>query len=103
MSSCFICAEDYNKSNHKKVTCDYCSFESCQDCCKRYILDKEDTCCMNPSCKKEWGRKFIVENLSQTWTNKSLTKMKEKICFDKEKALLPETMKVIEQRKRIHN
>jgi hypothetical protein len=57
---------------------------------------------MNPSCKKEWGRKFIVENLSQTWTNKSLTKMKEKICFDKEKALLPETMKVIEKRKRIY-
>lgn len=100
MASCTICVEDYNKSNHKKVICDYCSFESCQECCKRYILDKEESCCMNPSCNKKWTRKFIVENLTQAWTNNVWKKMQEKVCFDKEKALLPETMQTIEKRKK---
>lgn len=97
--SCNICCENYNKSFRKKVKCQYCSFEACSECCKKYILDKEEATCMNVSCEKVWTRNYIAENLTQTWLNSDYTKMREKICFDKEKAMLPETVEIISRRK----
>jgi hypothetical protein len=55
---------------------------------------------MSPNCDKQWSRKFLVENLTQTFVINEWTKLQEKICFDKEKALLPATMVVVETRKK---
>tara|TARA_Y100000816_G_scaffold204086_1_gene150443 strand:- start:492 stop:2198 length:1707 start_codon:yes stop_codon:yes gene_type:complete len=99
--SCDICCENYNKSSRKSIKCQYCPFEACADCCKKYILDKEEPTCMNISCEKVWTRKYIAENLTQAWLNRDFTKMQEKICFDKEKAMLPQTVEIISRRKTI--
>ena len=99
--SCDICCENYNKSSRKSIKCQYCPFEACSDCCKKYILDKEEPTCMNTSCEGIWTRKYIAEYLTQTWLNRDFTKMQEKICFDKEKAMLPQTVEIISRRKTI--
>ena len=58
--TCLICAEDFNSSKRVPITCEYCSFSACSECCQRYILDQEKSLCMSPACQKEWTRKFIV-------------------------------------------
>ena len=99
--SCNICCENYNKSSRKSIKCQYCPFEACAECCKKFILDKEEAICMDISCEKVWTRNYIAENLSQSWLNSHYTAMQEKICFDKEKAMLPQTVEIISRRKTI--
>lgn len=105
--NCLICDEKFNKTKHFKVTCLYCNFEACRECCKTFILMKENTCCMNPNkkpngepvCNKEWTRKFMLENFTKKFVNNEWKHMLEKICFIREKQLLPATMNYIEQKK----
>ena len=96
--SCLICTESYNKSSHKKIICQYCTFEACRTCCRTYILQNQVSKCMDNSCNKEWTRKFVVENFTQVWTNNEYTNMQEKVIFDKEKALMPSTMPIVENK-----
>ena len=63
--SCNICAEDYNKASRGIVVCVYCSFEACRQCCSRYIIDCQVATCMNTECKKEWSRRFLVQNFTK--------------------------------------
>ena len=99
-TECMICTEKYNKTKRSVVTCCYCEFSACRVCCETYILDKTQPCCMNGSCNKEWSRKFLVENFSKVFINNEWKKHQEKILYDKEKALLPATQPIVEQRKR---
>lgn len=99
-TECMICTEKYNKTKRSIVTCCYCEFSACRVCCETYILDKTQPCCMNGSCNKEWSRKFLVENFSKVFINNEWKKHQEKILYDKEKALLPATQPIVEQRKR---
>lgn len=96
---CQICTEKFNLSNRKNIKCQYCDFEACRSCCEKYILDKECLTCMDGSCNKEWTRKFIVENFTKKFISNELKAMNEKICFDREKSLLPETLAFIEEEK----
>ena len=106
---CLICAEDFNISTRKKINCPSCSFAACRTCCQRYILDQEATVCMNKGkkpdgsyiCQKEWSRKFVTDNFSNTWVNNQWKQMNQKVGVEREKALLPATMAVVEQRKEI--
>ena len=52
MTSCSICAENYNMTNYKPVSCLYCSFLACRSCCQIYILDQNKPKCMQPNCNK---------------------------------------------------
>ena len=105
--NCIICDEKFNKTNHFKVSCVYCNFEACRECCETFILTKETTCCMNPYkkpngqpiCNKEWTRKFMLENFTKKFINNEWKHMLEKICFNREKELLPGTMNYIEEQK----
>lgn len=105
--SCLICCEDYNCSTRKEVTCDWCKFSACRTCCQTYILEKDATMCMNagknpdgsPVCGVTWERKFVTDNFPKTWVNGEWRKMLTKVAVDKEKALLPATLGVIEDRK----
>jgi hypothetical protein len=54
---------------------------------------------MNNSCKKEWTRKFIVENFPKSFITNEWKKNREQVLYDKEKALLPATQVVVEERK----
>ena len=54
---------------------------------------------MNNDCSKEWTRKFLVENFTKKFVTDDWKKNIEKVLFDREKALLPATQGVVEQRK----
>ena len=52
-------------------------------------------------CDKEWTREFVVKNFAKSFVAGEWKKMKEKVCFDTQKALLPATLGVVEERKEI--
>jgi hypothetical protein len=97
MSSCAICIEKYNLSNHKKINCAYCDLEACRSCCQTYILDQRTAKCMNNDCDKTWSRKFLVQNFTKKFINYDWKQNLENVYFDKEKALLPATQGIVEQ------
>lgn len=107
MNECFVCSEPFNNTIHMKINCPYCNFEACRECCQTYILDKENSICMNvnkkengdPECQRQWSRKFIVDNFPGTWINSKWKNMIEKTGLDREKALLPATMPELYKRR----
>lgn len=109
--SCLICAEDYNASRRCQVSCPYCSFEACRTCCQTYILDQEATICMNNArkpdgtyvCRKQWTREFVTNTFPKTWVANEWKNMNAKNELEREKALLPATMAVVEQRRELES
>lgn len=94
--SCNICVENYNRSNRSIIKCDFCEFESCKECNKRYILNTmEDAHCM--SCKKKWDRKIMFDKFEKVFVNKTYKIYREEILFDREKGLLPITQPYVER------
>jgi ribosomal protein S27AE len=51
---------------------------------------------MSPACGKEWTRKHIREIFTLVFINGPLREHREKVLFDKERALLPATQPIIE-------
>ena len=98
MSTCNICCDDYNKSNRRKICCGYCDFAACKTCWETYILSETIPKCMNPPCAKEWSRKFIRENFTNVFINTKYREHVESILFDQEKALLPATQVLVEEK-----
>ena len=91
MSDCVICCEILAKS----ISCQFCEFETCSTCCKRYLLDTEsDPHCM--SCKKQWSRDFIDKSFTKSFVNKELKCHREEVLLDREKSLLPATQHLVE-------
>jgi hypothetical protein len=58
---------------------------------------------MNPTCAKEWSRKFIRENFTNVFINTRFKNHLEEILFDQEKALMPATQPIIEEKIRKDN
>jgi hypothetical protein len=98
--SCNICADTYNKSTRVCIACPYCSYEVCRTCCETYILSEPNPRCMNPDCYKEWSRKFLRDNFTLVFLTKRYRPHMEEVLFDKEKALLPNTQPLIEEKNR---
>jgi len=94
--TCNICIEPYNKSTRIIVNCPYCNYEACRTCCETYILNETEVKCMNPNCSKIWTRKHIRDIFTLVFINGALKEHKEKILFDRERALLPATQPIIE-------
>lgn len=95
--SCGICEEKMNKSSRLVVTCPYCSYEACRECCVTYMMGQTIAKCMNVSCGKEWTRKFIVNAFTKTFVGEAWKKHKEKVLFDRELSLLPATQPLVER------
>ena len=95
--NCVICDEKMNKSNRKSVCCPYCAFEACRTCCETYILDKTTAICMNTTCGKEWTRKQLLTAFTKSFVNDKWKKIKEKVLFDREVALMPQTQQLVEE------
>jgi hypothetical protein len=98
--SCNICADTYNKSTRVCIPCPYCTFEVCRTCCETYILSEPNPRCMNPDCYKEWSRKFLRENFTLVFLTKRYRPHMENVLFDKEKALLPNSQLIVEEKNR---
>jgi len=94
--TCQICVEPYNKSTRLAVQCPYCKFELCRSCCETYALSESEVKCMNPECSKVWTRKMIRDIFTLVFINGALKEHKEKVLFDKERALMPATQPIIE-------
>lgn len=101
--SCSICCDDYNKSTREKICCGYCDFAACRTCCETYILSENIPKCMNTTCAKEWSRKFIREKFTNVFINTRFKNHLEELLFDQEKALLPATQPIIEEKIRKDN
>jgi hypothetical protein len=102
-NSCNICCDDYNKSTRSKILCPYCDFEVCRTCCETYILSENIPKCMKPECGKEWSRKFLRENFTNVFLSSKYKEHLEDILFDQEKALLPATQPIVEEKIRKAN
>ena len=103
--NCNICDEKFDKRKRAKISCCFCSFETCRSCSETYILNTNtlNISCMNPSCKKEWTRKFTRSIFTFAFINDKLKKHRENILFDQERAMLPATQLLIEEETRIKN
>ena len=94
---CNVCYQEYNKSKRSKTTCPSCNFEACKTCVRYYLTHSiKNAHCM--SCKKDFTRDFMVQELNGTFVNKTWKKHRENVLMDREKARLPETMVVVERR-----
>ena len=100
---CNICCDSYNKSTREKICCGYCDFAACRTCCETYILSETIPKCMNTTCAKEWSRKFIREKFTSVFINTKFKNHLEELLFDQEKALLPATQPIIEEKIRKDN
>lgn len=100
---CNICCDSYNKSTREKICCGYCDFPACKTCCETYILSETIPKCMNTTCAKEWSRKFIREKFTNVFINTKFKNHLEEILFDQEKALMPATQPIIEEKIRKEN
>ena len=101
--NCLICDEKFNKTKHTLVSCLYCGFGACKECCKTYIVDQPQPKCMGASCGKTWTRRFLLDNFPNSFLQGEWRKSREKIAFDRETAQLPAAQEVMERRKRIEN
>jgi len=93
---CFICVEKYNKSQRSQILCDFCDFESCKECWKKYLLDTtEDIHCMR--CKKSWDRNITIKKLGKTFLDKQYKKRREELLFERERGMFPATQPYVEK------
>ena len=97
--SCNICCEVYNKSSRAKICCPYCEYVACRTCCETYLLSESIAKCMNTGCAKEWHRKFLKETFTNTFLNTKYKEHIENVLFDQEKALMPDTQPLVEEKK----
>ena len=98
-NTCNICAETYNKTVHAPVSCLFCAYHACRKCCETFLVTVPEPQCMNPTCNKQWTRKFLSENMTKSFMNKGYKEYREKVFFDREQALLPATQIVVERMK----
>lgn len=97
--SCIICADTFNKSKRKQVTCPYCPAKICLECHKQYLMSTtEPAHCMD--CRTAWSSEVCFILLPKSFQHEYSVRRAE-LCVAQEKNLLPETMLQI-QRERIH-
>ena len=96
---CNICCEKYKQD---AIKCDFCEFEACNKCCETYILDQPTPKCMNMSCGKDWSRKFIKTKIGGSFMTDKFKKHMEDILYEREKALMPATQPLIENKIRLN-
>lgn len=65
---CPICAETFNRSNHKMIKCHHCCFGACHGCVGRFLLEKDQAICMN--CGGAWGYEFLSSQMTKVYMNK---------------------------------
>src|SRR6056300_234451 len=94
--TCGVCCERFNKTNHKKVCCPFCDFESCRTCTQTYLLStSEDPHCM--SCKKVHNREFVDSFCTKRFRNEEYKKHREQILFERELIRMPETQPYVQR------
>ena len=96
-SLCAICDEKVTVS--RNTTCPYCQFHSCRTCVRKYVLNETHTKCMN--CNKLWTRTHQNTILLPSFVNEQLRVHQEQVYYEREMALFPVTIEVIEDRRTV--
>ncbi len=99
--TCNICVEKINKSTRKEITCGFCDHKACASCYQSYLLTVNVPQCMN--CHHEFLRKFLNDNFTKTFIDKTLKDHHKKYLFDIETSLLPAAVIEAKKRKDIEN
>jgi len=98
--TCSVCCEPFNRSNHSRIVCRYCPYETCSTCAERYLLDTpEDPHCMN--CRRGWTREVLVENFTQKFVIRTFKARREALLLERERSLMPATQPYVEIEKKI--
>lgn len=99
--SCSICFESYKKFR-RPVTCPSCvegAATTCRTCVEEYLLGSmQDAHCS--ICRHTWGYSFMNENFSKTFLIGPYRKSRQKFALEREKALLVNTLPLVEEEKR---
>lgn len=101
MDTCAICCENYNKSIHAPIICEYgdCEFKSCKSCVRQYLLSTtNDPHCMN--CKKAWSQNFLITKINRSFISNDYKVHRKSLLADREISKLPETMIAAEKVKK---
>jgi hypothetical protein len=61
------------------------------------LLTIPDAKCMNPTCGKEWTRKFMASQMSKQFMSKPYREHKERILYEREFAMMPATQPLVEE------
>lgn len=95
--SCSICTENFNKSNHSKVTCPACVIVVCSECVERYLcMITENPHCM--SCRAAWNRDMLETcGLSKKFVRITFKKRREDVLFERERGMMPATQPFVEK------
>lgn len=93
---CGICINAYTNVTKKKIICNFCTFECCQECCKKFILGSiNEAHCM--SCKKFWSTDFMSCNFPYSFISTEYRTHIENTLFDREKSNLEEVYELTER------
>jgi len=100
-TTCFVCIEEFNKSNKKKIECNLCAYKCCIECNQSYLIEKEELHCMN--CKHIWDDSYLTEQFTKAFTKLWKEHLKD-IELNKEKFKLDEYARLFnnEKKKRMY-
>lgn len=94
--SCSVCADEYNLTTRKKVTCSFCNYESCRSCTSTYLCDLPEMAkCMN--CNKQWDRSILFDVMGRCFLNSKYKESRERHLFDREMSLMPATQVIVQK------
>lgn len=97
-ATCGICCEDYNKSTRAPRECPFCAHRCCLRCLETYLLSTvHEPHCMAPSCRRAFTLEHQDSLLPASFRKGPLRGIHEEILFVREKALLPETQRRLEE------
>lgn len=92
---CIICDEKTTQA--RTTSCPYCAFNPCRTCVRKYVLNETEPKCMN--CKKVWTRTHQNAILLPSFVNDQLREHLEQVYYEREMALFPATIEIIEDRR----
>ena len=89
--TCTVCFEGFTLALRKCTTCAYCDAKICRICLQQYLLADTATEPNCPSCRKNWDRDYLNDNLTAAFRNGPFKKHREKVLMDRERARFPDT------------
>lgn len=95
---CSICTNSCTESS--KVTCSACNFDTCRTCFQTWITSSmKDPECM--SCHLPFNWDALNNATTKSFMNNEYKKHRRSVLLDREKALIPSTMHLVERERQL--
>ena len=90
MTTCDICVEALNKSNHSPSTCNFCQLTACKQCIRTFLGSSAgEPKCMK--CNTAWDNEFVLQAVNKTYYHSDLKDKKKDKMLEFEKGRIPAT------------